>query len=495
MILTIYLIMNSNLSSNFERDDFKEDLAKYEEMMANGQSAYFDADQLSDIAEYYAFNNDYEKASEVIEYALKLHPDEEELLVLKGHMLLEQGKTEEAEDMLNLLTDDSDYETRILKARIFAVKGEIDKTEQELLQIEKEIEKEDPEIYLDAAYVYSDEDYHKEALPWFEKALKLEPNNHNTIKDYMECCILAEKYDKVITLYNALLDQDPYSYKHWFDLGKIYYLAQDYNKALEAYDFVLTINPEHQGTILMKAHCFFKLENYEEAAKYYLQYAERDKESELALFFAGLSYYNQEKISEALDAFLQSLARDSTYSTELIESYVYVANCYFRLKNMDKAFEFIDLAIKADPQDADSYVNKGLFMLSQDRYQEAKDIFCKAMKMEVKSPQNPILIIKIITTYIQYQLIDEAEEILKLLSMAYPDFEYLDIYFAYIYLSKQEKEKFNYYFKRAVDSHPESINRFLDMLPIEEKETVELIRNLKEALEQDIYKNNINNKN
>lgn len=45
--------MNYDMSSYFEDPEFKEALAKYEGMVENHTPAYFEADELIDIAEYY----------------------------------------------------------------------------------------------------------------------------------------------------------------------------------------------------------------------------------------------------------------------------------------------------------------------------------------------------------------------------------------------------------------------------------------------------------
>lgn len=46
--------MNYDMSSYFEDPEFKEALAKYEGMVESHTPAYFEADELIDIAEYYA---------------------------------------------------------------------------------------------------------------------------------------------------------------------------------------------------------------------------------------------------------------------------------------------------------------------------------------------------------------------------------------------------------------------------------------------------------
>lgn len=51
-------LMNYDMSSYFEDPEFKEALARYEGMVENHTPAYFEADELTDIAEYYASKED-----------------------------------------------------------------------------------------------------------------------------------------------------------------------------------------------------------------------------------------------------------------------------------------------------------------------------------------------------------------------------------------------------------------------------------------------------
>ena len=54
--------MNNDLSSYFEDPEFKDILAKYEGMVESHTSVYFDAEELTDIAEYYAGQGEEQKA-------------------------------------------------------------------------------------------------------------------------------------------------------------------------------------------------------------------------------------------------------------------------------------------------------------------------------------------------------------------------------------------------------------------------------------------------
>ena len=102
--------MNNDLSSYFEDPEFKEILAKYEGMVSSHTPTYFDAEELTDIAEYYAAQGDEKEAEKAIDYALQLHPANTDALVFKSRSLCIKGKLNEAYQIMNLIEDQSDRE-------------------------------------------------------------------------------------------------------------------------------------------------------------------------------------------------------------------------------------------------------------------------------------------------------------------------------------------------------------------------------------------------
>ena len=108
--------MNNDLSSYFEDPEFKDLLAKYEGMVESHTPTYFDAEELTDIAEYYASQGDEQKAEDAIDFALRLHPTNTDALVFKSRSLCIKGKLEEAYKVMNLIEDTSDREVQFLKA-------------------------------------------------------------------------------------------------------------------------------------------------------------------------------------------------------------------------------------------------------------------------------------------------------------------------------------------------------------------------------------------
>ena len=108
--------MNNDLSSYFEDPEFKEALEKYEGMVKNHTPAYFDADELTDIAEYYASKGRQIEAEAAIDFALQLHPNDTDALIFRARSLAMKGRLDEAYMVMDLIEDRSDREVRFLKA-------------------------------------------------------------------------------------------------------------------------------------------------------------------------------------------------------------------------------------------------------------------------------------------------------------------------------------------------------------------------------------------
>ena len=81
---------NKNLLSG--RDKELQELAEqYEAAMAENKPFYQDADELADLADWYGTKKRYDKAFEIAEYGLKLHPDSTELLIEYAYLHLDKS--------------------------------------------------------------------------------------------------------------------------------------------------------------------------------------------------------------------------------------------------------------------------------------------------------------------------------------------------------------------------------------------------------------------
>ena len=135
--------MKDDLSSIFHKPEFKELLAKYADMLDNHTSVYFEADEITLLAEFYASMGNIKASEEVVDYGLSLHPDNLDILIFKCHNLIAKGNTNDAQCILNTITDQNDYEVRLLQAELYLAQKrtqEADALLDLLYQDEKDID-------------------------------------------------------------------------------------------------------------------------------------------------------------------------------------------------------------------------------------------------------------------------------------------------------------------------------------------------------------------
>ena len=208
--------MNNDLSSYFEDPEFKELLAKYEGMVHDHTSIYFDAEELTDIAEYYASKDREADAEKAIDFALLLHPSNTDALVFKARSLCIKGKLNEAYQVMNLIEDTSDREVKFLKAELLIEEGRMDEAD-EIYQELAESEDESIEVLMDIALSYMDANRKEMAFQWLEKIRSkgINVTNNQKFRDiWCDFCMTFNEPSKALEAYQITLDEYPYSISH-----------------------------------------------------------------------------------------------------------------------------------------------------------------------------------------------------------------------------------------------------------------------------------------
>ncbi len=126
--------------SYFQEEEFKKSLARYEEMLQGGQPVYLEADELTDIAEYYMVKNKMKQAMACIDYALSIHPDSVDPLIFLARQKMFDGDWSEAIRIRNKVSDPKDREVMFFDAEMLLRQGNVEKAER-LMEMLAEREK------------------------------------------------------------------------------------------------------------------------------------------------------------------------------------------------------------------------------------------------------------------------------------------------------------------------------------------------------------------
>lgn len=139
------------------------------------------------------------------------------------------------------------------------------------------------------AYIYVHNDlfkeyYLKKAFAYSEKALSLSPKYYEIIDNLGFCCILDEKFDEAIELFNNSLKINPKDTVAIDGLTSIYSKYKiDSQKALSYIDLKIKYAPNDFDAFFTKAWILNTLDRNKEAIEYYNKYLERYPYSVAAL--------------------------------------------------------------------------------------------------------------------------------------------------------------------------------------------------------------------
>ena len=161
--------MKDNFAQYFDKPEFRSLLARYEEMINGERSFYFEATELTDIAEYYAMQGDSEKAEGALDYALCLHPENIDALIFKSRARLINGHPDEALHILDSITDQGDREVKFLRAELLMAARQYSQAEA-LLRALIEEEGYEANTYADIIDLLVDNGQNDMANLWIDEA-------------------------------------------------------------------------------------------------------------------------------------------------------------------------------------------------------------------------------------------------------------------------------------------------------------------------------------
>lgn len=357
-----------NLQSG--RDKELQKLADdYEAARAENKTIYFDADDLADLADWYAIRGKYQIASEAVEYGLNLHPENTTLLVELAYLLIDTQNRDKAKEIIGRISEDYSSEVKVLKANILLGESQIEAAEQLLDSIE---DKDDLGNIIDITYMYLDMGYPQKAKEWIDLGTKRHADHEAYIAvkaDYLYSRGMKEEAEAA---YNELIDKNPYSASYWFGLARSYFDQQKFDKSIEACDYAIIADEEFAEAYLMKGHAFYQLGNEESALESYTQ-AEKYEgvTSSFLHMFIGLSNISTGNWEVGYTHLEQAIASEDVDSLTLPSMYSHAALCLHKMGKKRKAHQYCKKAQELCPEDEDSYIIEGRIYMEEGNYDKA----------------------------------------------------------------------------------------------------------------------------
>ena len=222
----------------FRNPEFRKALAKYEEAIRQGEPVYMEADELTDIAEFYMTKDRQQDADRVIELAVALHPDSVDPQVFLARRQLFVGNTDEARHISAAIVDQEDLEVKYLNAEILIKEGRIHEAVAYLLGVWSHLEEDGADFLYDAAGIFMDYNLWDYSMMWVHRLERLFPAYPKIKRMKAELMVCMGRYEKAIPLLNEMLDEDPYNKEVWNLLAESQGASEQFADAVDSAEYV-----------------------------------------------------------------------------------------------------------------------------------------------------------------------------------------------------------------------------------------------------------------
>ena len=338
---------------NFIDDDFdvKELVDRFEKMVRQHQSCYFDADELNVILEHYLQQNNIKRANLAADIAVKYHPNNPLISIIKAKQLLANSHAQEALSTLknsDFDRDDADY--LLTLGACYSDLGEHQKAINAYMKAAKEFDFKDCEdIYNFVAVEYENLGNMENALKFFILGLARAEDIDNQYFEIRNCYSFLHKMDDALEFFRKEIDKNPYSVSAWMALGNCYVRLGDLDNAIEQFEYAISIDPHYKKGYIDIATANNELDKFKETIEIVEEAKRYNAESALLLCLYGEAHAKLGDKETALKIYQQALKMDD----KLPEAYAGIGFVLSDEGNPNSAIKFLRHAHTLSPYNTD----------------------------------------------------------------------------------------------------------------------------------------------
>lgn len=444
--------MNKEGRNYFSEENISEALSRFKRSLVSGRKSYFDVSEFEGIVEYLLDEGDINASEIAARQGIQIHPGAVPLQLKYAQVLLSKGKYKNALKYLNLAeqVELTNPDVHLMKGSAWLVMGEEDAAEKSFREALKYAgtEKDDILYHIGASYVQSGEI--KTAIGYFERSLKLNPENEMALYDLGFFSDQEGEYQKSIEYYNRYLDVDPFNFSIWFNLGISYNKAGNSEKAIEAYEFALALNEDFDQSLFNIGNAYANAGKFREAIKRYTEYLESDPEND--------------------------------------DAWCYIGECYLNLEDYVQAEYYYQRAIKLNQDNDTAWFGVGLIMWLEKKWKESTVFIRKALDIDNSNPEYLITLAKV---YKDYNRPEEAEA--ALIKAAELEAENTEIWLTWVevFLKFGELENALRALNSGIEKNDDSLLKYrMVALLLENKQEKEAFEMLQTAMRQEFVQIN-----
>jgi tetratricopeptide (TPR) repeat protein len=328
-------------------------LKKYEMLVYNKESIYFDIEEFETIIVHYISEEQYADAMEALVHAELCHPEINEFTLHKVKIMMCLENFDRAFQLLYGLEEKLPgfYEVNLCRGYVYL---ESDNLPCAIDEFEIAFEKSGPEFAEEFYYVPEtliSQDHFDEALPFLFKFIDSGNANAKIYYQTGLCYDGLSNFEEAEKYYEISLDEDPFSEKTWIAMGTLCMNINKIDKALDAYDFALSINKNNYFASFCKSTVLLQIGEYDKAIACIVGMLEKKPNDANMLYSLGGCYEKGENLEEAGNCYIKAIEQEPGFALP----YWGFSKILYAQNDIEGAIKSIDKALEFEP-DNDEYL-------------------------------------------------------------------------------------------------------------------------------------------
>ncbi len=322
-------------------------VSDFETNFEKGHSIFFDEKTFHSLIRFYEEELQYSKAIEVADLALQQYNFRTDFYIIKARLLFQSNFHQEALVLLEKAESISPFEHEVLflKIRILAFQGRIDEAQNILEEMKQYITSADlSDVYLSESYINEVLQNYDGMYDSLTKAIICDPENDDALDRIGFAVQIAKNYEQSIEFHKAIIDEHPFNYLSWYNLGHAQASLGSYIEAIDSIEYSFLIEENFENGYLDCADICIQTQNYKRALSTYESYV-------------GNFGYNEEVL-------------------------INMADCEYELDNPSRAKILLNKVLKLDPYNDEVYYKIGLCFAKEEKWNKAINAFHKAIALE-----------------------------------------------------------------------------------------------------------------
>lgn len=438
--------------SHQDENDNNVSLSKFESMLKTNHILFFDSLEFENIIHHYLEHGKISLAKKAIKLGLEQHPTSISLKLFKSEIYIFENQLDKANELLDELhsLEPLNEEIYIQKANILSKQ---DKHEEAIKVLKKAVDlniddESVAELYSLIGMEHLFLDQFENAKVYFIKCLESDLNDYSTLYNIIYCFDFLNQNKEAIEFLNSYLNNNPYCEVAWHQLGKQYFAIKEYKKALAAFDFAIISDDSFIGAYIEKGKVLEKLRKYEEAIENYNITLTLEDPTSFALLRIGTCHEKLGNKDLAVQFYYKTVHEDPL----LDKGWIAITKFYKRNKDYQKALYYINKALNIDSENVLYWKLYAKINHHLKFFEEAETGYKKTLELGNYELDTWLSRADILLKLGEYEastfnLIQASE--------FYPDQVEIQFRLAGLYFKTNQSDKGYYYLKNALDLNHE----------------------------------------